>query len=106
MKRIIGTGALLLALILGPGAEAAGDPQVGQALASQWCTGCHAGDKAANVSDAAPSLQHIARIRAGETDWLNTWLTSPHPPMPNFNLSRTEIDDIIAYLDTLAKTPQ
>lgn len=28
-------------------------------------------------------------------------LMAPHPPMPNINLSRDEIGDIVAYLQTL-----
>jgi hypothetical protein len=31
------------------------------------------------------------------------WLANPHPPMPNFNLSRTEIDWIVAYLASLRR---
>lgn len=29
------------------------------------------------------------------------WLEAPHPLMSHLNLSRGEIDDIIAYLDSL-----
>jgi mono/diheme cytochrome c family protein len=32
---------------------------------------------------------------------VRAWLADPHPPMPNFNLSRQQIDDIVAYLDSL-----
>jgi len=106
MNRMVGTIAFVLTLAVAPNAWAAGDPQIGLTLATHWCSGCHADNAATSASDAAPSLQHIARSRVGQTDWLRTWLTSPHPPMPNFNLSRTEIDDIIAYLDKLAKTPR
>jgi hypothetical protein len=29
------------------------------------------------------------------------FLLAPHPPMPDLNLSRADIDDISAYLDSL-----
>jgi mono/diheme cytochrome c family protein len=34
-------------------------------------------------------------------DEIRGWLADPHPPMPNLNLSRQEIDDILAYLESL-----
>ncbi|HVZ02565.1 MAG TPA: hypothetical protein VHA35_23870 [Dongiaceae bacterium] len=106
MRRSFGTVVLIAALTWGPGAFAAGDPQVGLALAARWCSGCHADNESASASDAAPSLQHIAQTRTGQTAWLRSWLSAPHPPMPNLSLSREEIDGIIAYLEKLAKTPQ
>jgi len=94
--------AALSALAIAEGAAwAGGDPQIGLAVAARWCSGCHADSEAASASDAAPSLQHIAEVNAGKTDWLKSWLMSPHPPMPNLSLSRTEIDGIVAYLLTL-----
>ena len=106
MNRDFSAAIIALTMTAGPSAWAAGDPEIGLALAARWCSGCHADNEAASVSDAAPSLQHIARTRTGQTAWLRSWLTAPHPPMPNLNLSRVEIDGIIAYLDKLAKTPQ
>lgn len=105
MKQNLAAAALALILAV-PNALAAGDPQTGLVLAGRWCTGCHADSASVTASDAAPSLQHIAKIHAADTAWLRSWLASPHPPMPNLNLGRDEIDSIIAYLQQLAKTPQ
>jgi len=102
MNRPFGAVAIILTMAASPCAWAAGDPDVGLSLAARWCSSCHADNEAASASDAAQSLQHIARSRAGQSAWLRGWLTSPHPPMPNLNLSRAEIDDVIAYLQRLA----
>jgi hypothetical protein len=34
---------------------------------------------------------------------LGNWLTEPHPPMPNLNLTRLEIRDLAGYIFSLRK---
>jgi mono/diheme cytochrome c family protein len=34
--------------------------------------------------------------------YLKGWISNPHPPMPNFNLSRRTIDDLVSYIRSLA----
>lgn len=94
----------LLSAGIGP-ARAEGDPDIGDELATHWCSNCHAVEGAARASDAAPPLATIAQKHRQDEGWLRAWLGNPHPPMPNLNLSRAEIDDVIAYLRRLAKTP-
>ena len=84
-------------------AWAAGDVEIGAFLASKWCSGCHLVETSGTGTDAAPSFQSIARNRGADQAWLRAWLISPHPPMPNLNLSRLEIDDLVAYLASLPK---
>lgn len=57
-------------------------------------------DRSGQGSDAAPPF--VAVARQNTRGWVRAWLAAPHPPMPNFNLSRQQIDDIVAYLDSLA----
>lgn len=83
--------------------SAAGNAEGGHVLARVWCSSCHVVDASSiEGRDTAPSFADIARRRAGDRTWLRAWLIAPHPPMPNFNLSRQEIDNIIAYLESLA----
>lgn len=99
--RCVSAAVLAAALSAGAAAPAtaAGDPARGRTLAQAWCTGCHAVESGG--SDTAAPLQTAAN-RAGRTQsYLFAWLSDPHPPMPQLNLSRQEIADIIAYLDTL-----
>jgi mono/diheme cytochrome c family protein len=84
-----------------PGAALASDVAAGAAMAQQWCSNCHVSEGAKRGSDAAPSFGDIARRTRSDKSWVRTWLIEPHPPMPNLNLTRKEIDDIVAYLETL-----
>jgi mono/diheme cytochrome c family protein len=88
----------VLATISSYPALGAGNAADGQRLALQWCSSCH------GASDAAPPLEAIAN-RPGRTPYtLRAWLMDPHPPMPNFSLPREQIDDLVAYLASLARS--
>jgi mono/diheme cytochrome c family protein len=100
MSALIGGGAISLA-VSATAALAAGDPQSGAALAQRWCASCHAGATAGSASDTAPPLREIAKKRDRTPEWWRTWLSDPHPPMPNPGLSRQQIEDVIAYLQRL-----
>jgi len=96
--------ALLAPLAVAPAKTfAAGDAEAGKALAAQWCQSCHViapgGPKA---SDSAPSFQQVAQDPATTEGGLRAWLFDPHPPMPNLNLSQPQIDDLTAYILSLA----
>ncbi|NJO37736.1 MAG: hypothetical protein HC871_09095 [Rhizobiales bacterium] len=45
----------------------------------------------------------IAETAAERTGDLKAWLADPHPPMPNLSLSRLEIDDLLAYIESLGR---
>jgi mono/diheme cytochrome c family protein len=81
--------------------SAAGDARAGHELATLWCTSCHIVDDSGHGSDAAPPFSNVAGRKGNR--WLRAWLAAPHPPMPNFNLSRQQIDDIVAYLGSLPR---
>lgn len=96
--------ALLAAITMLTGsAHAAGDPARGRALAQSWCSSCHTIERNNVGKDIAPSFPSIAE--RGQPDQLeaHAFLNAPHPPMPDFNLTRNEIDDIVAYLQSLAQ---
>ncbi len=93
--------AVLLLCAASTSALAAGDAQAGRQLAQQWCTGCHVVDRATRGADTAPSFPAIARREAQHPERLRAFLTAPHPPMAGLNLSRQQIDDIVAYLASL-----
>jgi mono/diheme cytochrome c family protein len=95
-SRILAVGALLAP----QSAWAAGDPRAGAEVALRWCTACHLVRPAASgpAVQGPPAFQTIARERT--TDALRAFLTRPHPPMPPIELSRADIDNLIAYIDT------
>lgn len=95
--------SLLAALLIfiGP-AHAAGDMDAGRELAESSCSACHAVGSATAGSDSAPSFASIARAKRGDVSWTRAWLLDPHPPMKGIDLTRQQIDDIVAYLRSLA----
>ena len=99
----LAAAAFLCAMGVAPAVAA--DIEAGQRLTQQWCTGCHVVDNNGQGQDMAPPFASIARRRAGDPTWVRAWLAAPHPSMPNFNLARQQVEDIVAYLQSLAPPP-
>lgn len=96
---ILGIGILLIT----PGDLWAADADAGLRLARQWCVECHVVEPTQeSASDAAPPFESIALDPNKTPEGLRTWLADPHPPMPNLQLSTGEIEDILAYIQSLA----
>jgi mono/diheme cytochrome c family protein len=101
----------LLALTLAalPGAALAqmepGDPVAGQRLAASWCANCHriAPGGPGPTTDIAPSFAAIAVLPSTTSMSLRAYLRTPHANMPDYRLSREELDDIVAYLLTVRR---
>ena len=93
--------ATIIMAAMSTGASAA-DVKHGKKLAKQWCSNCHliGGDQMAG-GDTAPTFTSIAETAAERTDDLQAWLADPHPPMPNLSLTHYEIDDLLAYIESL-----
>jgi cytochrome c len=91
----------LLLLPLSTPALAQGDPRAGHELVRRWCTACHVVEPGGTGTDAGPALPSLLAGKQRSADQIRGWLTDPHPPMPNLDLSRQEIDDIVAYLQSL-----
>ncbi|MFN3742909.1 MAG: c-type cytochrome [Anaerolineales bacterium] len=78
-------------------------PQVGAALVEKYgCRKCHIVEGRGALK--APNLDEVAKRESTET--LYRWLANPrsmraNTPMPNFHLSDSEIEAIIAYLRSL-----
>ena len=89
------------AIALSNSAAAAGDAASGLALARTWCTGCHVVGSTDAGGDTGPPFATVANRSNLAPGALRAWLTDPHPPMPNLDLSRQQIDDVTAYLDSL-----
>jgi mono/diheme cytochrome c family protein len=97
---------LVAALVLGMiallvSSAFAADPARGEALAKRWCAFCHvvAPDQRAGSPDV-PSFAAIARKPDFGAAKVANFLRAPHPVMPNMSLSRSETDDLAAYIAT------
>jgi mono/diheme cytochrome c family protein len=97
-------GFLLMVFLLRAAASpsACADAARGGQLARQWCASCHVvdGSAAGAVPQGPPSFRAVAR-RGMTADQLRAFLSHPHGAMPDLALTRTEIDDLIGYIDTL-----
>jgi mono/diheme cytochrome c family protein len=93
--------AAAIVILTAPPAGAQGDPEAGRELALTWCTSCHVVDREGRGADAGPALPALLGDGQRTEDELRGWLAAPHPPMPDFALSRQEIEDIVAYLQSL-----
>ena len=83
-------------------ALAEGSPSSGQEIAIKWCSTCHlVTDGQTSASADVPTFKSIAEKYENEVDALVKFLIEPHPPMPDLSLTRREIQDLIAYLDSL-----
>src|SRR4051812_39718562 len=100
-SRPLRTAALFLALVAAGGAAKAGNAVEGGKIAERWCSSCHVAGNSSAGTDAVPTLESIAKDPPHSPDWLRQWLSDPHPPMPNPHLTRTEIEDVISYLQSL-----
>ncbi|MEL0105317.1 MAG: hypothetical protein VW802_00045 [Rhodospirillaceae bacterium] len=89
----------LLFSIAGP--VFAGDVGVGQVIARKWCASCHLAGPGQKATDSAPSFYMMADRSAYSDARLRRWLFSPHPPMPDIKLTKTQTEDVIAYIRSL-----
>lgn len=80
----------------------------GQQLATQACAGCHAVG-AAGVSPMAEATPFRVVVRRYPLDQLEEafaeGLVTSHPAMPAYVFRASEIDDLIAYLETVKAEP-
>ena len=83
--------------------EPIGNSENGKALAVRWCSSCHiVSPQQEAATTEAPPFETIAKRPADELQNLDLFLAAPHPPMPPLNLSRTEIRDLVAYIELLS----
>jgi len=90
-----------LALLAGPAAaQDQADVEAGQKLAELHCSRCHAiGNEGDSLMEGAPPLRDL-KLRYPVEDLAEGMVTA-HPQMPVFTFSTEEIDDLLAYLDSL-----
>jgi len=88
--------------ILANGAPAcASDVANGERLAVRWCAPCHVVSPGQTRAQAdAPSFAAISATR--RIPEIDGFLRQSHPQMPDMSLTRNEISDLIAYMQTLA----
>lgn len=97
-------GALLAAGLLGLNLPAwSADPQRGGELAERWCASCHVinTEGKGKAAKRAPSFPALAEDKTKSGSYLRGFLTVPHHPRPDLKLGDREIDDLVAYIETM-----
>ncbi|MGI9478412.1 MAG: c-type cytochrome [Hyphomicrobiaceae bacterium] len=76
------------------------DPTRGKRLSERLCSSCHIvhGDETKHVVAGVPSFRAIKDL---PNQRIAGFLIRPHTSMPNMQLTRNEIADIIAYMEKL-----
>ena len=98
---LLASAAQGMLIICSAQAAQQGNAVAGRDLVARSCASCHGAPSAATQSDASPPLSFLARDVRDRTAFVRGWLMDPHPPMPGIPLSRQQINDVIAYLQTL-----
>jgi mono/diheme cytochrome c family protein len=75
----------------------------GEAFALEICSDCHVvSDRQVRVDTVKlPSFRAVANDPKYSEHWLRTFMRTPHFEMPNFILTDQQLDDLLAYIDTL-----
>lgn len=109
-NRLFQLSALAFLLLMAPPWTApaqAGSANEGKVIASRWCSSCHnigTGERR-TASDTIPTFDSVARRKDLDRAQLEAWIGNPHPPMPNLSLTRSEIDSLVTYIESL-RTPK
>lgn len=81
----------------------AADAANGGRIAKRWCAECHVVTPGqASAKADAPTFASIA-ARGAAVVPLDKFLMNPHPKMPDMQLNRTEVADLVAYIGSLKK---
>jgi cytochrome c len=81
-----------------------GDAAAGRQLAQQWCSECHQMDgKPGRVEShiEAPHFVEIAKEPSITPLSLRVFFQSSHENMPNLHISRSQANDLVAYILSL-----
>jgi cytochrome c len=105
MRRTTGLiGSLALIAMWGPsfGQNISGSAERGAEIAERWCSACHlVSERQEQATPDAPTFMSIAERSPEAIDALAGFLMDPHPPMPDLSLTRVEIRDLLAYIESL-----
>ena len=97
MKRPIIWVGLMAALMFSAADMALAQMESGRSIAEKWCANCHGlpSEPAAVATDGAPPFSYLAGLDA---DRMRGVLMAPHERMRGIDLTRRQIDSVIAYI--------
>jgi mono/diheme cytochrome c family protein len=92
-----------LLVVLAPGIAWSQDVAQGHQLATRWCANCHVVERTAAAASAngLPTFPAIAESPRTTPELLQATMSAQHGRMPDFQLSKRQQDDLIAYIQSL-----
>ncbi|MGD9507664.1 MAG: cytochrome c [Geminicoccaceae bacterium] len=96
--------ALCLLAATAARAQESADIEAGKKLAELHCSRCHAiGETDQSLMDGAPPFRELGQRYPIEdlAEALAEGIMTAHPQMPVFTFTPEQIDDLLAYLDSL-----
>jgi mono/diheme cytochrome c family protein len=101
MRKLTIAAGIMTFIGMGSGGVLA-DARSGQIIAERWCSACHlVGPDQALATDGVATFAEVARREDVTVAGLRAFLASPHPAMPDMALTRNEIRDLVAYIESL-----
>lgn len=99
-RRFIGFAVALVLVLALAGQGAAADRANGRRIAERWCAGCHVVSPGqSRGSDQVPTFAEIGSAERLDEGALRAFLADPtHSRMPPLSLTRSEIADVVAYI--------
>jgi len=91
----------LFMVLLSASVQAAGDAVAGKDIATTWCGACHKMEGSTTATDVARPFAAMARDPEATAERLRAFLVKPHGEMPDLHLTRLEIENLIAYIESL-----
>jgi mono/diheme cytochrome c family protein len=86
--------------LTGP-AHAMGLPGEGEKIAQRWCAACHViSNNQASASADVPTFDAIAEKYGQSFEAFEALLADPHPDMPQMVLTRQDIRNLLAYINS------
>lgn len=96
--------ALVYPVVMPAGAQGFGDPAAGHVIASAECAQCHRiSERDNDPNRTPPDFGAVANMPSFTELSMLVFLQTPHGQMPRLQFTRTELDDIIAYLASLRR---
>jgi len=90
--------SITLVFLGGTEATVAQNIENGQRLSERWCSECHIVGPGQTRSRGAPQFASIAARQTISTETIASFLLLPHATMVNPRLSRSDAEDIAAFI--------
>ena len=97
---------ITIANLTGAVAQETGNVQAGREYAVRHCASCHAidGNEMQSPKPQAAPFTEIAVTPGMNARALKVWLSSVHKDMPDFIIEKSDMENLIAYIISLAPT--